>query len=136
MEVKNEAERKLILAFLEHSSFHRYSDLERATGVSRQWIKKLLKKFEAKNLLTYSEKSGWKLKKNKIKIKRFSWEVLKEMVGPGTLGMVLNFILAFYFGSNAFIFAFGGMLVLSPQLIYTFYKLLNTKESFRIFIKD
>ena len=76
-----------------------------------------------------------KLNKNKVKIKRFSWEIMKQFMVPVTYGIVVNFLISFAFGFDAIVFVLGGTVVFMSQLLYTLWKILKTEEIIEVYLK-
>ena len=135
--VEDETEKKIILALSERN-YDSYSSLSEKVNISRQWLKEKIKKMEVENIVTnkpINNKPSFGLNKKRVKIKKFSLELFKQLIMLPTFGLLFNFILAFYFGVNSLIFIFGGLSVFTPQFLYSFYKILSTEEGYEVFVR-
>lgn len=151
MEIKNDAERKLIMALLEEKNFDSYRSVAKKSGISRQWVKKLLPKFRDEyKIIDYDEKNvRFSIKKKNIQIKEFSLiktivekekmelNLLKDLVFPVTIGMLGTFLISIFFNINMIFVIIGGIIPFTFQFTYGCYKILTSKETMtKIFIPE
>ena len=137
VKIEDENEKKIILA-LSEKNYDSYLSLSEATKISRPWLKKKIKKLELENVVkvkTVNKRSLFTLNKKKVKIKKFSWELLKQLLAFPSMALIIIFMLMFYFGVCAFPFVLGGIVVFISQIIYAIYKMLRMKETIEIFLK-
>ena len=133
--VESEAEKKIILALLERDR-ESYSDIARASGLSVTWVKKKIPKLIGEGIVKeVGGKYRYRLNRGKIKVVLFSWEKMKELSMPSVIGMVLNIFASLSFGSNAYIFALGGMTVFLFQIVYSIWKIYHATEIVDVYIK-
>ncbi|MHA1866385.1 MAG: hypothetical protein ACTSWZ_07755 [Candidatus Heimdallarchaeaceae archaeon] len=138
--VKNEAEKKLILALYEKGA-DSVSELHERTGVSRKWIKKLLQKYESQKIVNYnlsSKKKRFTLNKKYVMIKSLSWEILKEYLIPIAIGLFVLLLISGFlfslFSLYSFLIILGGVIVSISQIVYSIIKLLRTPETKEVWI--
>lgn len=132
--IKSEKVKNLILYLEQHGKCDNYSEVAEATGMSRRYLKMVLRKYNDMGVIHWNGRVFW-LNKKRIKISRFSSEIVKQLVMPVTAGMFTNLMIAFTFGLEAMLFIMGGLIVFLPQIIYTLWKIALTKEVIEVYIK-
>lgn len=136
--LEDETEKKILLA-LSEKDYDSYSALAERVDLSRVWLKEKIKKMEVEKWVEHKSvdnKTLFRLNKKRVKVKKFSMELFRQLIMLPTLGLFFNFLLAFYFGlGGAMVFIFGGVSVFLPQFLYSFYKILKTEEGYEIFVK-
>jgi len=133
VKVQNEKEKNLLIFLNERKSCNKFSEASEACSMSRKWLKRLLKKYKDLGVIKWD--GSFSLRRGRVKIKRFSWEVFKEMTTGVLLGIFLNIIFTILLRPTGFVFFLGGLMVLIPQVIYSFYRILSSKEVIEVWVK-
>ena len=127
-----ESDKKILLLFEKQKEFSSWREMSKILDLDIRTIKKRIKKLEEKGVIEwdYFNVRLKKFNRNKIKIKRFSWKVFKEMLLIPSITMFCVAPLAFI---NYFIF-FGALIVYLPHFVYSFFKILKEEENYEIFV--
>jgi len=129
---KVDGKTKELILYLKYNKPYSKSQLAKDLNTGRPYLYRMLKKL---NDLGAVDEYTLKLNKNKVKIKRFSWEIMKQFMVPVTYGIVVNFLISFAFGFDAIVFVLGGTVVFMSQLLYTLWKILKTEEIIEVYLK-
>jgi len=137
--VEGETEKCVLLA-LHESDLPSYGEIVRTVNkkfgikMSRMRAHNIFKKYEKLGIMKRKENGFYSLDKNKVKIKLFSTELLKDSVFPASIGLVIALILSTIFYQNSFWIILGSLTVFLLQFLRFLQKVFTTKETRLVFV--
>ena len=137
--VEGETEKYVLLALYE-SDLPSYGEIARTVNkkfgikISKMSAHNIFKKYEKLGIMKRKENGFYSLDKNKVKIKLFSIELLKDSIFPALIGFVITLILSTIFYENSFWIVLSGLIVFLMQFLRFLQRVFTTTETRLVFV--